>query len=297
MAAAATVAIALVAGAVAESFRPSGGYVIGAKGFPEQYILASLMQQRLSAAGLPATTRPDLGSAVIFTSLIAGDVDAYVDYTGTIWTNYMHRADTPPRETVLAEVGRWAEQSYGAKLIGALGFENAYVLAMRADKAQAIGIHSVADLARMSPQMRAGGDYEIFGRPEWRALKSAYGLQFREERQMQPIFMYKAAADGDVDVITAFSSDGRIAQYGLTTLSDPGHAIPPYDAILLIAPKRAGDNLFIRALEPLVGRIAVDRMREANLAVSRDDNQLSPAAAAQMLWQEISPADAGHRWK
>lgn len=287
-AAAAAVALALFAGALAGSFRPAPGYIIGAKGFPEQYILASLIQQRLAADNLPATTRPDLGSAVIFRSLTAGDIDAYVDYTGTIWTNFMHRADVLPRQTVLAEVGRWAARSYGAKLLGALGFENAYVLAMRADKAQELGIHSVADLARVSGQLRVGGDYEIFGRPEWRALETAYGLRFREERQMQPIFMYKAVADGDVDVITAFSSDGRIAQYGLVTLPDPKHAIPPYDAILLIAPARANDTRFIRALQPLVGRIRVDRMREANLAVSRDDDQLSPAAAARMLWQEIS---------
>jgi osmoprotectant transport system permease protein len=289
IAAATAVALALFAGVAAESFRAAPGYVIGAKGFPEQYILASLMQQRLAAAGLPATTRPDLGSAVIFRSLVAGDIDAYVDYTGTIWTNFMHRTDSLPRETVLTEVGRWTEREFGARLLGAIGFENAYVLAMRADKAQALGIRSVGDLAAVAPQMRIGGDYEIFGRPEWRSLQAAYGLRFREERQMQPIFMYKAAADGDVDVITAFSSDGRIAQYGLVTLSDPKHAIPPYDAILLIAPKRGRDEPFVRALKPLIGRIPIERMREANLAVSRDDNQLSPAAAAQMLWQQVQP--------
>ncbi len=141
--------------------------------------------------------------------------------------------------------------------------------------------------------MSVGGDYEIFSRPEWQALRQNYGLQFRQERQMQPIFMYKAVADGDVDVITAFSSDGRITEYGLVTLADPRHSIPPYDAIVLLAPKRANEDALIRALQPLIGRIPVSKMRGANLAVSRDDNQLSPSAAAEMLWRQISGAPSG----
>jgi osmoprotectant transport system permease protein len=269
------------------------GYVIGAKGFPEQYILASLIQQRLAAQGLRASTRNDLGSAVIFKALLNGDVDVYVDYTGTIWSDYMHRTESAPRETVLSEVSRWVSQnSGGAQVLGPLGFENAYVLAMRKDRAASLGIKSVADLAQVSGTMTAGGDYEIFSRPEWRALQQDYGLKFREQRQMQPIFVYKAAVDRDVDVITAYSSDGRIDQYGLVTLADPKNAIPPYDAIVLIAPKRANDRNLAQALQPLLRRISVERMREANLAVGRDDNPLSPAAAANQLWREISAGAA-----
>ena len=285
--------LVLLAGALAASFRPASGYVIGAKGFPEQYILASLIGQRLADAGLRASTRSDLGSVVIFKALLTGDVDVYVDYTGTIWSNFMHRGNSPSRDVVLSSVSAWVRQNSGARVLGPLGFENAYVLAMRKDRAQALGITSVADLARVSAGMAIGGDYEIFSRPEWQALRKSYGLQFRQQRQMQPIFMYKAAGDGDVDVITAFSSDGRIAQFGLVTLTDPKHAIPPYDAIVLLAPKRANDTALIRSLRPLIGQIPVARMREANLAVSRDNGQLSPAEAAAMLWREISGAPSG----
>lgn len=285
---AAALAVLLAAVAGAESFAAAPAYVIGAKGIPEQYILAELIKQRLAAAGLNATIRGDLGSAVAFQALVAGDIDAYVDYTGTLWSDEMHRRDSRPRDEVLTEVSRWVRQTHGAKVLGPLGFENAYVLAMRADRARALQIQSIQDLSRVAPQMTAGGDYEIFRRPEWLALRTAYGLAFRAERQMQPLFMYRAAADGDADVITAFSSDGRIAQYHLTTLTDPRHAIPPYDAILLVAPGRVNDGRLVRALAPLLGRIGVEKMRAANLAVSRDENQLSPAAAARQLWQQIS---------
>lgn len=282
------IALIICAGAVAANFRPSPGYVIGAKNFPEQYILATLIDQRLASAGLHSSMRSDLGSAVVFRALTAGDIDIYVDYTGTIWTNEMHRSDTPARNIVLADVSAWVREHYGARVLGPLGFENAYVLAMRRDKAQALGVNSIADLATVSPTMTVGGDYEIFRRPEWQQLHSAYGLDFKDERQMQPLFMYKAVADGDVDAITAFSSDGRIAQYGLVTLADPKHVIPPYDAILLLSPKRSNDRALITALQPLIGKIDVEKMRQANLAVSRDDNQLSPASAARELWKAIS---------
>jgi osmoprotectant transport system permease protein len=200
----------------------------------------------------------------------------------------MHRTDTPSRDIVLREMGDWLKQTYGIAVLGPLGFENAYVLAMRRDRASALGIRSIDDLAAASPRLAVGGDYEIFSRPEWQALRKAYGLAFRQERQMQPIFMYKAVADGEVDAITAFSSDGRIAELDLLTLGDPKQAIPPYDAVLLVAPRRSTDAAFAAALRPLIGHISIERMREANLLVSREEGQAPPEEAARRLWREIA---------
>ena len=73
-----------------------------------------------------------------------------------------------------------------------------------------------------------------------RGCKRPIGLSFRTQRQMQPDFMYAAVASGEVDVIAGYTSDGLIAKYDLVVLDDPKHAIPPYDAIVLLAPKRAG---------------------------------------------------------
>ena len=98
--------------------RAQGTYVIGAKPFTEQYVLAGLIQQRLAAHGLSAQRRDGLGSGVIFNALAAGDIDAYVDYSGTIWANEMHRSDVKPRADVLAEVSRWLETTHGIRLLG-----------------------------------------------------------------------------------------------------------------------------------------------------------------------------------
>ena len=278
---------ALLPGQVPAIGRAQASYVIGAKPFTEQYVLAALIEQRLAAHGLSAQSRDGLGSAVIFNALVAGDIDAYVDYSGTIWTNRMGRTDAPPRQAVLSEVARWLNATYRIRMLGSLGFENAYALAMPRALAEKLGIRTIADLAAHAPQLSIAGDYEFFVRPEWKTIRDAYGLNFAKQRTMQSDFMYRAVAAGDVDVVSAYTSDGRIAQYDLTVLDDPRHAIPPYDAILLLAPRRANDERLIAALKPLIGAIPVELMREANLRAANSGAAASPADVARWMWKRI----------
>ncbi len=289
LAAAATVLV-LAASSLPALLDGRAQYVIGAKPFAEQYVLAALLQQRLSDAGLASSQRAGLGSTVAFDALAGGDIDLYVDYTGTIWTNVMHRAEFTSREAVLAEIGTWLETNHGVNLFGSLGFENAYALAMRRDRAEALGIRTIEDLARQSQAFSIAADVEFFVRPEWRALQQEYGLKFMNERQLQATFMYRAVADGEIDVIAAYSSDGQIAQYDLILLEDPKRSLPPYDAVILLAPGRAADRALTDALAPLVGAVTVERMRQANLMTSGGDGtaQTSPAEAARWLSNAIT---------
>lgn len=261
-------------------------YTIGAKTFSEQYILAALMQQRLQANGLAADRRDGLGSSVIFDALGANEIDVYVDYSGTIWTNQMNRTDMKPRAEVLREVAAWLREQHGITMFGGLGFENAYALAMPRERAEALGIRTIADLARYAGTMSIAGDYEFFSRPEWKALQAAYGLDFSSERQMQAEFMYQAAAAGEVDVVAAFTSDGRIAQYDLVTLEDPKQALPPYDAIMLVAPRHAQNSALRDALRPLIGAIDVQLMREANRRTIAGGEGAASESVARWLWTE-----------
>jgi osmoprotectant transport system permease protein len=180
-------------------------------------------------------------------------------------------------------------------VLGPLGFENAYALAMRRDRAQALGVASIADLAAHAPGLTLGSDFEFLSRPEWTALRDAYGLTFKAEHRYQPTFMYKAATSGQADVITAFSSDGRLVADDLVVLSDPKQAIPPYDAVILVSPRRAHDARFLAALRPLIGAIPVETMRRANLSVDRDTDKATPEAAARALEATIRLSDQGVR--
>jgi osmoprotectant transport system permease protein len=264
-----------------------GTYVVGAKNFSEQYILAELMAQRLQGEGSTVQRKEDLGSAVAYRALAAGDVDVYVDYSGTLWTNVLRRTDNPGRQAVLDQLTAELKRRDGVVVLGSLGFENAYAFVMRSDRASALRIASIADLAREAPRLSLGSDLEFLSRPEWKAVEAAYGLRFRARRNYQPTFMYRALMGGEADVISAFSSDGRIAADRLVVLSDPKGAIPPYDAVVLVSPKRAHDGRLLAALRPLIGKIPVEAMREANYSVDRDRDKQTPAQAAAALGRKL----------
>jgi len=287
--AAGVVALAVgIAAAALPLGRAASSYVVGGKAFSEQFILAELMTERIAAAGSAASQRTGLGSAVVFAALASGDVDVYVDYSGTIWANVMRRTDVPRREPMLAELRAWLEEEHGILMLGSLGFENAYGLAMRRDRAEQLGIATIADLAAHAAELSMGGDLEFFSRPEWAALQSAYGLEFASRRDFDPTFMYQAVTDGEVDVISAFTSDGRIAANDLLVLADPAGAILPYDAIVLLAQKRANDDVLRRALTPLIDAIPLALMQEANYRVDRERDKETPAAVARWLETEIA---------
>jgi osmoprotectant transport system permease protein len=264
-----------------------GSYVVGAKNFSEQYILAELIAERLQDQGASVQRKEDLGSAVAYRALAAGEVDAYVDYSGTLWTNVLKRPDNPGRQAVLEQLTAELRRRDGVVVLGSLGFENAYAFVMRQDRAAGLRIASIADLAREAPRLTLGSDLEFLSRPEWKAVQAAYGLRFKSSRSYQPTFMYRALSGGEADVISAFSSDGRIAADRLVVLSDPKGAIPPYDAVVLISPKRAHDARLLAALKPLIGHVPVEAMREANLSVDRDTDKQTPAQAAAALRRRL----------
>jgi osmoprotectant transport system permease protein len=256
--------------------------VVGAKNFSEQFILARLIGERLERAGYTVSYRQGLGSLVALHALEQGDIDVYVEYSGTIWADAMHRADVAPRAQTLAGIAGYLRPS-GAALVGPLGFENAYALAMRRPAAVAHHVTDLQGLAAAAPALNLGADLEYLSRPEWRAVRDGYGIRFGSTRNYAPSFMYRALESGQVDVISAFSSDGRIAADDLVVLGDPRHVQPGYDAVLLASPAHARDPRFLAALAPLIGAIPVAAMRQANYMVDRDADKATPAAAAHWL--------------
>lgn len=261
--------------------------VVGAKTFTEQYVLAELIASALTDRGIPVERRFSLGSSVAFDALAADRIGVYVDYSGTLWANAMRRSDVLPRWRVNAELTAWLAEKHGVRMLGALGFENTYALAMRRDRATSLGVRSIADLAPHSTSMKIGGDYEFFGRPEWRDIRDGYNLRFQEEVSYDSTFMYASVAQGEVGVIAAFSSDGRIAAYDLVTLEDPRQVIPPYDAVLLLGAQVADDPHLLDTLTPLLRAIPVELMREANHMVDRDQDKRTVTQAAAWLQEQV----------
>ena len=264
---------------------------LGAKTFTEQYVLVEVLKQRLAKVGVGVEVAESLGSVVAFDALAQGQIDAYVDYSGTLWITQMKRSAATPRWRVLTEVEAWLAHDYNIRSLGSLGFENAYAIAVKRSLAEKLHLRTIGDLAPMSRTLAMGGDYEWFSRGEWASIRRAYGLAFARTATFDPALLYDAVARGEVDVISAFSSDGRIAANDLITLEDPLAALPPYDAMILLAPRVANDPNVACALAPLRGKITVELMRRANLMVDRETDKQTPAAAAAWLLGEARLPD------
>ncbi|MEM1211989.1 MAG: ABC transporter permease/substrate-binding protein [Planctomycetota bacterium] len=268
----------------AETLQPGEAFTlervrIGAKNFNEQFILARVIEGRVKGAGYATERVESLGSLNVFEALAAGELDVYVDYSGTIWANAMGREPGPSRDEVLDATTAWLLKEHGIVCLGSLGFENAYALAMREDAAARMGLRTIDDLVPRAPELRIGGDIEFFERPEWAAVRDGYGLRFADRRPMVPTLMYPAIRSGEVDVITAFTSDGRVLRDRLRLLRDTKGVFPPYDAVVLVSERAARDERFVEVLRGLVGAVELSTMQRANAMVDVEGKSVGDAAA------------------
>ncbi len=281
----------VVTGSTASEEAPPAGLQgqtirIGTKTFTEQFILADVITAKLEADGAFVENLDNLGSTIVFDALRNNTVDVYVDYTGTIWATIMQREDPAERTAMFIEMAEYLRSQHGILTLGRLGFENAYGFAMRRDRAAELGIRSIADLKAHERNLIIGGDPEFFARNEWIRVRDAYDLGRFRTQSMDSTFMYGAVRDRNVDVISAYTTDGRISAFDLVILSDERQAFPPYDAILLLSPDAADKPGLIASLAPLINQIDDDLMREANKQVDIDSR--TPKQAADFLFSKIS---------
>ncbi|WP_300395922.1 ABC transporter permease/substrate-binding protein [Henriciella sp.] len=257
--------------------------VVGSKGFTEQYILADLLKRTLEAKGARVEIRDGLGTTVAFDALANGSIDVYVDYTGTIWAALMKREDPAQRSAMYAKVTAWLMNERGVLAAGKLGFENAYAFATSPETAEEYGLGTIGDLSGLD--LSISSDPEFFGRSEWTRTRDAYGLQSLRTRSMDSAFMYDAVKAGEVGLITAYTTDGRIDAFDLVLLEDTRSVLPPYDAFLLVSPEASENTALLNALEPLQGAIDTALMRAANSKV--DIERQSVGEAGAWLYEQV----------
>src|SRR5437660_1662453 len=273
-AAAALVAIVLIAGGAAAG-RSSGAIVVGSKNFTEQLVLGELLAQTIERdTGAPVDRRLNLGGTLICDrALAAGDIDVYVEYTGTALTAVSHQpasggANAAVAESVYAHV-RDLYARTGRTLLPPLGFDNTFAILVRGSDARTLALRTIDDAARETPKWRAGFGYEFLERPDgYPGLARAYGLRFSGPPHVMDLTLsYRALADGQVDLIAGDATAGLIKGLDLVQLEDNRHFFPPYDAA---AVARAGTLLrypqLRAALERLSGRVSAADMRAMNYA-------------------------------
>ncbi len=259
--------------------------VVGSKSFTEQYVLSGLLRLRLEAEGAVVETLPNLGSTIAFDALRNNTIDVYPDYTGTVWSTIMNRDAPTTRTRTSIEVAHYLLETHGILSVASLGFENNYGFAMTRERAAELGVRTIADLAVHGSDITIGGDIELFSRPEWIRVRDTYGLHDAATLSMDSTFMYDAVVSGEVDVISAYTTDGRIAAFDLQILGDPRVGFPPYDAILIMSPAAQAKPGLVEVLTEFSWTITDTLMREANRLVDLDGQ--SPGEAASYLYEAI----------
>jgi osmoprotectant transport system permease protein len=250
--------------------RASGAIVVASKNFTEQIVLGEIVAQTIEReTGLPVERRLNLGGTLICErGLLSGEIDVYVEYTGTSLTAIFHQPLTNDSQMVFSTVRDLYARS-GRTLLAPLGFNNTFAILVRGRDARERGLRTIEDAAREAPRWRAGFGYEFLERPDgYPGLAKAYGLRFRDPPQVMDLTLsYRALASGQVDLIAGDATAGLIKGLDLVQLEDNRHYFPPYDA----APVARAETLLRypqvhRALDTLAGRISAEAMQAMNYA-------------------------------
>jgi osmoprotectant transport system permease protein len=259
--------------------------VVGSKNFTEQLILGEIVAQTIEReTGLPVQRRLNLGGTLICDrALLSGDIDVYVEYTGTALTAIFHQPAAKDPGAVTSTV-RDLYAASGRTLLPALGYDNTFAILVRAADARAHGLRTIEDVAKVAPQWRAGFGYEFLERPDgYPGLAKTYGLRFRSPPQVMDLTLsYRALASGQVDLIAGDATAGLIKGLDLFQLEDNRRYFPPYDAV----PVARAETLLRypqvrRAIEGLAGTITAADMQEMNYAA--DARHANPADIARQF--------------
>ncbi len=283
-------ALLCVALAVQAAAPAAGPVRIGSKKFTESVILGELATQLVTSTGGRAVQRKELGGTrVLWSALLAGEIDVYPEYTGTIAEELLRGGDARDEGALRAALA-----ARGVRMGRALGFEDGYALGMREEVAARLGIRTLSDLARR-PGMRLGLSHELLDRADgWPALRARYGFERAEVRGLDHDVAYRGLAQGAIDATDLYTTDPEIVAQHLRVLEDDRHAFSEYKAVFLTRQDlEARAPGALRALERLEGRISTRDMIALN-ARARIERVPEPEIAAAFLRSALGIASGAH---
>jgi osmoprotectant transport system substrate-binding protein len=260
------------------------GIVVGSKFFTEQVVLAELLAQHVETrTGIAVERKTNLGGTLLVQkALLAGQLDMYVEYTGTALTAVLNEplevaSSGTRRENYSHAVYERVKKGYAEKFkldVGEpLGFENTFAMVIRGDDAKTLHLRTMSDLATVASRWRIGVGYEFLERPDgFPGWSHRYGLHFAEKPKVMDLgLVYRSLLQHQVDVVAGNSTDGLIDTLHLVALEDDLHYFPPYDAVPVVREETLERYPALRAaIAELAGKISANDMRKMNYAVDAE---------------------------
>jgi osmoprotectant transport system substrate-binding protein len=254
--------------------------VITSKFFTEQVVLAELLAQHIEAhTGIHVERKANLGGTLLVQkAMLSGDVDLYVEYTGTALTAVLGEEPRGDSNAVYQRVKQEYAQRFALEVAEPLGFANSFAMVVRGEDARNQHLAKMSDIAPLATRWRAGVGYEFLERSDgYRGWTERYGLNFAKPPSVLDLgLLYRALAEKKVDIVAGNSTDGLIDALGLIPLKDDRHYFPPYDAVPVVRRAALGKFPQLRgALSDLAGKISEDEMRHLNRQVDADQRDVA----------------------
>jgi osmoprotectant transport system substrate-binding protein len=256
--------------------------VVGSKNFTEQDILGEIVAQQIEHAGFKVDRRFHLGGTfVCHQALMAGQIDGYVEYTGTALVAILKLPPTADPDSAYGRVHPLYDERFDAEWLKPLGFNNTFAMIVRGADARRLNLRTLSDAVRYAPRWRAGFGYEFIERQDgFPGLARTYALRFAGPPSVMDLGLtYRALAEGRVDMIAGNSTDGQIAALDLVALEDDRRYFPAYEAVPVIRwPVLRRHPEIGRALEALAGTISDATMRRMNYLVDVEHRDVAAVA-------------------
>ncbi|MBW4559409.1 MAG: ABC transporter substrate-binding protein [Trichormus sp. ATA11-4-KO1] len=249
-----------------------GDIVVASKDFTEQDILGELLAQQIeNTTNLTVARRPRLGgSFVCHNAILVGQIDAYIEYTGTAFTGILKQQAINDPKVVHEKLKQAYAQQFNLEVMPSLGFENTFAMIVRGEDAKRYNIQTLSDAANYTPQWRGGFGYEFLERQDgFPGLAKTYNLSFAKPPQIMDLgLIYRALIQKQVDMIAGNSTDGQISRLGLVVLKDDKKYFPPYEAAPIVRQETLNKYPQLRnAINQITGKITADEMRQLNYLV------------------------------
>jgi osmoprotectant transport system substrate-binding protein len=253
--------------------------VIGSKFFTEQVVLAELLAQHIEArTGIHVERKTNLGGTLlVHKAMQAGQVDLYVEYTGTALNAVLNQTPTGDSAAVYQRVKQLYSDRFQFDVTEPLGFENTFAMVIRGDDAQHLHLARTSDILPLAPKWRVGVGFEFLERSDgFRGWSERYGLHFAQQPSIMDLgLIYRALQDHKVDIVAGNSTDGVIDSLHLVILEDDRHYFPPYDAVPIIRQATLEKFPQLRAtLAELGGKVTGPDMRHLNYLVDAEQRDV-----------------------
>ncbi len=247
-----------------------GDIVLASKGFTEQDILVELLAQQIEATSdLKVDRRTLKGTKLCHEALVAGKIDAYIEYTGTALTTILKKSVIDDPRKVYNSVKQGYEKQFNLEVTQPLGFENTYAVIVRGETAKKYNLKTISEAVKYASDWDIGIGFEFAEREDGLpGLIEAYNLQLQGTKSMDLGLIYRALTQGLVDIVVNNSTDGQIARLGLVILKDDKKYFPPYEAAPIVRKETLKKYPQLqKPLSQLAGILTADEMQQLNYEV------------------------------